>query len=161
MATKIGWHPLNYNVPNFCTYLQFVIGGILFGGFLGLIALAGILFYIRVELAFLDWLLWGTSSDIPGPAAVGFVFTFMTLLVFFLWAGKKGWLRIFKFKLPKGILSKFKSLKLPACPKIPFSEDTKKFLKASYETLHDKLCYKLELYEEENDANRDSEQNHL
>ncbi len=118
----------------------FIGTSVLSAGVLGLsfiFAVGHIVLYIGL---YFKWMTDGLSvfDDI---AILGFAFTFIevVLLTAFLMG---------KVILP--LLGKAIN-EIPACRDIPLCEDTKKFLIAAYETVHDKTCFKLEFNRDRQD----------
>lgn len=134
---------------DFCSYVRRLIFGtlamILIGFVIGIAAVS--LFYTQYQ--FLSWAFHSIMGGQFLPlgkawplAPIGLIVDVMVLTAFILYAHKKGWWRFPSF-----------NLNLPSCHDIPYCEDTKRFFVAAYTMFHDKVCFRLEFRngEEESD----------
>jgi hypothetical protein len=164
-ARKLGWEEYHYETRyndsygypervrvanDFCSYLR----RIFFGSFLAIVAVVlciflggSILYSTGLTTGYLLACLvnWQNISTVADDfLALGFVTYVVAGILGIGFSGKAFLIWLFNLELP--------NLRLPPCEKIPLCEDTKRFIVAAYTTFHDKVCFKLEFHnkQEEN-----------
>lgn len=139
---------------DFCSYVRRIIFGCLLsllGGAAILFVLSGVL-WGEVEFFWYVYqaMICGNSVKFPELAGLAMAVNILGFGAFLAISINNGWLEI--FVLPNWLKWCFKwapKIRIPDCDEIPICNDTRRFLLATYATFHDKVCFKLDFHNKE------------
>lgn len=141
--TSLVWADWRLQKDDFCTYVRKFITTILVAIFLALLVIVGVSIICYAEAAFFGWLLlsiihWefqGIENSWLHMMPLGAFINTLLLMGLVVVSFAKGW---WNLDWTYGWVFKISCDKIPMCP------ETRDFLSHAYESIHNKMCFKME-----------------
>jgi len=147
-----------YVKNDFCSYVRTLLLGGILSLVVGIVLLTLLIFFLigQIQAAYYVYmvLICGINIKPLEFVSIGFVFDFFVTVIGLSVLTKKGFLTIFALPEWLKIVSKWlfgwiPKVHIPDCEEIPLCDDTRRFFIAAYHTFHDKVCFKLEFRNKE------------